>query len=179
MSFNSIPWSLGQQNRIVFVMVDSSSVEVTGLTLSIQISKDGGAFSASAGTWGEIGSGFYWYLSTSGEADTVGPIAIVVTAVGAAQQNLEYIVLGRHSTAQERDYQITDSDTLLPIQGVEIVISIDSAGSKTIWAGVTRTDGYAIDSDGVKPYLQNGIYYFWASKPGFTPDAFPDVEVFT
>ena len=56
-------WLIEQANRITFVMVDSNYSELTGLTLSIEISKDGGAFGAAAGSWGEISNGWYWYYS--------------------------------------------------------------------------------------------------------------------
>jgi len=83
-----------QQNLIEFVMVDSSNVEVPGLGagFTLEISKNGGAFVASAGAKSEKGSGWYEYLTTAAESDTIGPIAIRVTGAGAMQQNLAYRV---------------------------------------------------------------------------------------
>ena len=172
-------WTLGQQNRVSFVMVDSAGAELTGLTLAVEVSKDGGAFVAGGGSWGEIGSGWYWYLSTAGESDTLGPMAIRITAATAIQQNLEYAVYGRQSSAAERDYLVTNSVTLLPEQSVEVTVSIDAGKTLIMWAGMTRADGYAVDANGFKPFLQAGTYYFWKYKPGVVADNIPDVEVFT
>lgn len=174
----SVPWTLGQQNRAVFVMVDATNAELTGLTLTVEISKDGGAFAAAGGSAAEIGDGWYSYLSTVAEADTVGPVALKITAAGAVQQNLEYVVEARQSGATERTYTVTDSISGLPVQGVEVTISIDSGKTKIMWVGVTRADGVAVDSDGDLPLLQPGTYYFWKFKPGYVDDQEPDVEVF-
>ena len=59
-------WVLDQQNLIVFVLVDSSGAEVSGLGtgFTLEISKAGGAFNASAGVKAEISDGWYSYLCT-------------------------------------------------------------------------------------------------------------------
>lgn len=87
-------WTQNTVNKITFVLVDASNNEVTGLgnTFTLTISKNGGAFAAAAGTKAEISDGWYSYTATAGEADTLGPIAIVVTAAGVKQQNLAYYV---------------------------------------------------------------------------------------
>lgn len=83
------------EHKAMFVMVDSSGVEVTGLgsALTVEISKNGGAFVAGLGAKSEIGSGWYSYLLSESDTDTEGPLAIRVTAVGCVKQNLLYEVV--------------------------------------------------------------------------------------
>lgn len=172
-------WKLNQQNKITFVMVDATGTEVAGLTgagLTIQISKNGGAFNASAGTKAEISDGWYSYLSTAGEADTVGPLSIFVTGAGCVQQNLEYIVKQRTSEAIEFTYTVTNVNTGNPIDGVYVQITTDVAGTNIIWAGYTDALGVARDvANNELPYLDAGVYYFWSQKAGYSFSN-PDTE---
>ena len=174
----SLIWELDQQNRIAFVMIDGSGGEVAGLagSLSLEISKDGGALVASGGTDGEIGSGWYWYLSTAGEADTIGPVAIRVTAPGAIQQNLEYVVRRRNVQGITVTYTVTNSVSGLPVSGALVTVTTDIAGDRIVFTGVTDTFGVLRDTlNAAKPVLDPGPYYFWTQKPGlvFTN---PDLE---
>jgi len=81
---------------IVFVMVDDTSTEVPdlGTDFTVQISKNGEAFEASAGDKAEVGLGYYSYELTADETDTLGALAVVITADGCIQQNLIYEVSG-------------------------------------------------------------------------------------
>lgn len=171
-------WQLNQANRIDFVMVDSSNTEVSGLGsgFTLQVSKNGGGFNASGGTKAEIGSGWYTYLSTAGEADTVGPVAIKVTGAGAVQQNLEYVVRQRNPGAIAFTYTVTRSDNSNPIEGVSVWITTDLGGSNVIWRGTTDTSGVARDDDSILPYLDAGTYYFWSQLANYTFSN-PDTEV--
>jgi hypothetical protein len=170
-------WILDQQNRIAFVMVDASNNEVAGIgdgNLTIQVSKNGSAFAAAAGTDTEIGNGWYTYLATAGEADTVGPVALRVNGAGAVQQNLEYVVKQRTPNAIAFTYTVTDSVSSNPIEGVQVTITTDVAGNNIVWNGVTDAFGVARDEDDNLPYLDPGTYQFWSQKAGYTfvnPDA--------
>ena len=171
-------WQLNQQNRIDFVMVDATGTEVSGLGagFTLTLSKNGGAFAASAGTKAEIGNGWYTYLATAGEADTIGPVAVKATGAGAVQQNLEYVVKQRNPGAIAFTYTVTNSVTLLPIEGVEVWITTDLAGANVIWNGDTDSFGVARDDGGDLPRLDAGTYFFWRSKAQFT-FVNPDQEV--
>lgn len=173
-----VAWSPNQPNEIKFVMIDASDNVLAGLTLSIEISKPGdNAFVAASGSWTELGSGWYRYVSTAGEADTIGTVAIRVTAVGAVQQNLEYVVDERVQQAVYYEYRVTNSVTLDPIVGVEVWVTDDAAGSHTpAWTGVTNSLGYAKDDEGDDPLLTPGTWYFWKYKAGFADDDNPDEE---
>jgi hypothetical protein len=161
-------WKLSQTNLITFVLVDSNGNEVTGLGtgFTLQISKAGGAFAGSAGTKAEIGSGWYRYLTTAVEADTVGPVAIKVTHASAVQQNLEYVVEQRTINAIEYTYTVTNSVTAAAIEGVQIWICADIAGVNVIWYGVTDSSGVARDENGAKPRLDAGTIYIFRQKAG-------------
>lgn len=170
-------WVLSQQNRICFVMVDSSNIEVAGLGagFTLQLSKNGGAFAASGGTKAEIGNGWYTYVSLAAEADTIGPVAIRVTGAGSIQQNLEYVVKQRTPNAIPFTYTVTNSVTSVPIEGVAVWITTDIAGVNVIWSGTTDTNGIA-KSDGDLPYLDPGTYYFWSQHQDYAFSN-PDTEV--
>jgi hypothetical protein len=171
-------WVRSQQNKILFVLVESNGNEVTGLgsSFTLQLSKNGAAFAGSAGTKAEVGSGWYSYLSTAGEADTVGPVAVKVTGGGIVQQNLEYVVEQRTALAIEFTYTVTNISTGFPIDGVTVWFCTDSGGLNAIWAGVTDALGVARDGVGLKPRLDGGTYYVFRQKAGFTFSD-PDTEV--
>lgn len=171
-------WQLNQANKITFVMVDSNGAEVAGLGsgFTLQVSKNGGAFAASAGTKAEIGSGWYSYLAAAAEADTIGPVSIKVTGAGAVQQNLEYVVKQRNPGAIAFTYTLTNSQNGNPIEGAAIWITTDSAGLNVVWRGDTDSSGVARDDNGNLPYLDAGTYYFFRQKNNFTFTN-PDTEV--
>lgn len=168
---------LSQAQMITFVMVNAAGVEVAGLadTFTLQVSKAGGAFAASTGAKTEIGSGWYTYTLSAAETNTAGPLSIRVTGAGSVQQNLEYTVADRSVSAIEFTYTVTNSVTLLPIEGVTVWCTIDLAGSSVVWNGVTDAFGIARDINGALPRLDPGTYYFWTEKAGYTFTN-PDVE---
>lgn len=170
-------WKLNQTNLITFVLVDSSGTEVAGLGtgFTLQLSKAGGAFGGSNGSKNEIGNGWYKYLATAAEADTVGPVAVKVTGAGVIQQNLEYVVEQRTINAIEFTYTVTNSVTSAPLEGVQIWIATDTAGNNVVWAGTTDSSGIARDSAGNKPRLDAGTVYIFRQRAGFVFSD-PDVE---
>lgn len=80
---------------VVFLMVDSSDhiSGKTGLSPTVTISKNGGAFASPSGTVSEIGSGWYKLTPASADVDTLGPLLIHAQAAGADPVDLEYQVL--------------------------------------------------------------------------------------
>lgn len=176
---NAGNWTPNQQNTILFVLVDSSGVEKTGLGsgFTLQISKAGDTFAASAGTKSEVGLGWYKYVATAGEADTPGPVAIVVTGSGIVQQNLEYVVADRVATAVEFTYTVvSDEGGNPPISAVEVYITNDAGGANVVWRGQTDSFGVARDDFGNLPRLQPGTYFFFRYKYGWNFEN-PDTEV--
>jgi hypothetical protein len=173
-------WEINQQNRICFVQVDGSYTEISGLGVAwnLFISKAGGIFNPSAGTKAEIGNGWYTYLSTAAEADTIGPVSIYVVSapVKTIQQNLEYVVQQRNVNCHSFTYTLINSVTLLPVESAKIWITTDLAGLNTIWNGFTDVFGIARDNGGYLPCLDSGVYAVWAKKAGGAANNWPDIE---
>lgn len=171
-------WKQNQPNTILFVLVDSSSNEVTGLgsTFTLRLSKTGASFFSGLGTKSEVGLGWYKYVADPDEADTPGPVAIVVTGVGIVAQNLEYVVGTRVETAVEFTYTLTsDASGHPPIANAQILVYTDAGGTNFVWAGTTDTFGVARDADGELPRFEPGVYFFFRYKNLFNFDN-PDVE---
>lgn len=172
-------WVLNQQNEIKFVMIDTNGNEVAGIgdgNLTVEISKPGNtAFVAAGGADTEISDGWYRYLATAAEADSIGVGAIKVTGAGAIQQNLIFKV--KQSTPNALPYTYTVTDGVNPLEGVEVWVTTDIAGANVIWNGSTDSSGVARDSGGYLPYLDAGTYYFWKQLGGYTDDDNPDTEV--
>lgn len=175
--FGAGAWKKNQPNTLLFVLVDADGDEVTGLGdgFSVQISKAGAAFESGAGSKDEVGNGWYRYVSTAAEANTSGPVAVIVTGAGAVQQNLEYVVEDRVVTAVEFTYTITSSAGGLPIEGVYVAICTDPSGGNVVWTGHTDAFGVARDSNGNLPRLDPGTYYIFRQRAGFVFDD-PDME---
>lgn len=172
-------WTPNQPNTILFVLVNSSGNEVTGLgsNFVLQLSKAGGSFSASAGVKSEISFGWYKYISTAGEADTPGPIAVTITHASISNQNLEYVVGTRVETSVPFTYTLlSTAGGTPPIEGADIVIYTDAGATNFVWSGVTDTFGVARDIDGELPRLQPGSYFIFSYRSGFSFSN-PDVEI--
>ena len=74
-----------QPANVMVFMADSSDhvTGKTGLTLSVEISKDGGAFASISPTVTERGNGWYSLALTEADTDTVGDLVVRCTATGA------------------------------------------------------------------------------------------------
>ena len=48
-----------------------------------------------------------------------------------------------------------------PLEGAELWITTDSAGSNVVWSGVTESNGNPKDSAGNNPWLDAGAYHIW------------------
>ena len=72
-------------HRVVFYMTDETDNETaeTGLTVTVNISKNGGAFAAATNSVSEIANGFYYVDLTTTETNTAGPLIVRATATGA------------------------------------------------------------------------------------------------
>lgn len=65
-------------------------------------------------------------------------------------------------------YTVTDSATLLPLEGVEVWISTDNPAVNVVWKGDTDAFGVARDVLGNLPALDAGLYFFWRQLAGYT-----------
>lgn len=76
------------------------------------------------------------------------------------------------------EFTYTVDDGVDPVEGADIWISTDLAGTNVIWSGTTDALGVAVSRVGaVKPFLDPGTYYFWVQKTGYSPPSYPDTEV--
>lgn len=80
---------------LVFLMI--SSVDhispALGLTPVVTLSKNGSAFSASAGAVQEIGNGWYKVVPNIADFSTIGPLLLHATAGGADPQDVVHEVI--------------------------------------------------------------------------------------
>lgn len=68
--------------KIPILLVSSSDdkTAVTGATVTVTISKNGGAFAAASGGVSEIANGWYIFTLSAGETNTVGALLVHATA---------------------------------------------------------------------------------------------------
>lgn len=171
-------FTANQINATVFVMVDATDTELSGLTLSVAISKNGAAFVAGTGTASEIGSGWYKYILPAAECDTIGPLAIKVTAPGARQQNLPNTVAYASGGAMPAPpvgsiaytYTLLSTVGSVPLPGASVWVTTDLAGANAVALGTTDAAGIVVFN------LQPGTYYFWRALAGYEFSN-PDTEV--
>ena len=172
-------WRLNHENLIAFVMVDATGAEVPGLgnAYTIHISKNGGAWEAGAGVRAEIGNGWYTYLATADESDTIGTIAIRVTGGTSIQQNLEYVVVERTIGAITYTYTLlSNTPPNPPIEDARVWFATDANGDNVVWRGITDAFGVARDLNSNLPRLDAGTYFVFRRRVGFIFDD-PDVQI--
>lgn len=132
----------------------------------------------------ELGQGRYAKLYTSGDLDSYDYI-VQGQYTGATVMDNDY-VYGETETqsinettfpagAIEFTYTVTDTGAV-PLEGAQVWISTDIAGTHVIWSGVTDTFGVARDANLDKPWLDAGTYYFWTQLAGYSFTN-PDAEV--
>ena len=161
-------------NPIPFVLVDSSGIEVAGLgaVFTVTVSKNGAAFGASAGAKAELAGGWYLYTATAAECVTVGALALRITAVGCAQQNLVYMVSAKETKiaaialygggSGTGSYTDTITDGVNPLDGVRVQLSTDSLGTNRVYEAFTNAMGvFVMNPD-------PGTYYRWLDLSGYT-----------
>jgi hypothetical protein len=104
------------KRRFPIYLTDIGNMPVSGLDLTtgsqVQISKNGAAFAAFAGTVTEIGQGAYYYEATLPESDTVGYVAIKVFPTGLP--NTRYVYSWNVvSPSQSQTYRMRAFDATL------------------------------------------------------------------
>jgi hypothetical protein len=143
-------------NRMVF-MTDSADGKTgkTGLTLTITASKAGGAFASISPTVTERGSGWYSLALTASHTDTLGDLALNITASGAdAADKLYQIVPDIAKSAfivTESALTVTNTTTFVVTSGptndianvMAIFFDASKSGSPIIaegsYVGLTKT----------------------------------------
>lgn len=110
---------------VLFFMADSTdhATGKTGLSLTVLISKNGGAFNPPAGAVSEVGNGFYALAGNATDRNTLGTLSLYATGVGADATHYEIEVV---------NYDPFD----LPLSGSDILID-------EIWNHPNRTLTYS------------------------------------
>jgi hypothetical protein len=80
---------------INFLMVDSTDGKTgkTGLTPTVTLSKNGGAFAAAAGAVTEIGNGWYSLAGNATDRNTLGELCLHASATGADPADSQYSIV--------------------------------------------------------------------------------------
>lgn len=105
----------------VMVFMADSSDHVTGkaaATLTITASKDGAAFSSISPTVTERGNGWYSLALTAAHTDTLGDLALHITATGADPADVKLLVVSGVAAAQA---------LLGMADGVEVGVTVQQA----------------------------------------------------
>lgn len=72
---------------VPFVMLNAGT-PTAGLTVTVTISKNGGAFASAGGAVAELSNGWYKYTPTTTDTNTLGTLAIRAIASGASATNI-------------------------------------------------------------------------------------------
>lgn len=140
-------------HSIAFLMVDSADhvSGKTGLSPSVALSKDGGAFGSALGAVTELSNGWYKLAANATDRDTLGELAIHISAAEAAQVESGTLAI---STDHTFEGVITSSSTeaintaklILAIkdsryEDSESMILIDSENGLTVVDGAEYATG--------------------------------------
>lgn len=127
-------------------------------------------------SFGVFGNGNYGWFGTppvtQGFANFYSDSIPTISALSAINASASFFPAG----AIAYTYTVTNSVGGAPIDGVQVWITTDLAGTNVIWSGVTDAFGIARDVTNTLPQLNAGTYYFWRQKAGwvFTD---PDTEI--
>lgn len=142
---------------IPFLMVDSADhiTGKTGLTPTVTISKNGGAFGAPSGAVTEIGSGWYALAGNATDRNTLGELLLHATAAGADPVDDRYEVVSWDPFADVAVIK-AKTDTIGSLS-VTITSPVATDGTVTIEQG----DSYNGIVGGTLPIsvLKSGIPY--------------------
>ena len=80
---------------LFFLMVDSTDhvTGKTGLTPTVTLSKNGGAFASASGSVSEVGNGLYKVAGNATDSNTVGELWVHATATGADPTDTSYTIV--------------------------------------------------------------------------------------
>ena len=154
---------------ILFFMADETDhiTGLTGLTPTVTLSKNGGAFGAADGTVSGVGNGWYALAGDADDRDTLGTLILHAEATGADPFDMDIeIAEGELSTepAGSSTYNdiITDDDGL-PLEDVHVEL-YNNSGYTGDPVATAETDVNGAFSIPVNP----GTYYVRCIKSGYT-----------
>lgn len=126
-------------NPLTFLMVDASDhlTGLTGLTPTVELSKNGGAFAAAEGAVSEIGHGWYALAGDADDRDTLGDLLIHAEATGADPVDDRYAIVPWDIAA------IETKTAQIGAGAVSVLSAVADTGAILLYAG----DDY-LDADG-------------------------------
>lgn len=101
----------------------------TGKTLTVTISKNGGAFSAPSGAITEVGNGFYQIAANSTDTNTLGCLKVHATASGCDVYDEDFLVVGYDP------FSALSTLTQTQVTGGAYALATDGSGNVKISAG--------------------------------------------
>jgi hypothetical protein len=114
----------------------------TGLTPTVALSKNGGAFGPSAGAVSEIGNGWYALAPNTTDRDTLGDLLLHATAVGADPFD------GRYEIVTDNPFHQSSAvlSDATPFDGADIATILSTVADVGAVPGLSDSLGFAITS---------------------------------
>lgn len=140
---------------IVFLMVDSTDhvTAKTGLSPTVVISKNGGAFGAPAGAVTELSLGWYVIAADAADTDTLGPLIVHASATGADPVDLLYQVVKQNRRVASMDLVLAKTTNLTGLNDIAATAIVSAGAIQTLAGHVVGVDSVetlatdAIDAD--------------------------------
>ena len=161
----------GTDYPIVFLMVDSTDhiTGKTGLTPTVTLSKNGGAFGAAAGAVTELANGWYSLAGNATDRNTLGSLAIHASATGADPSDILVFIVGYDPIVQEGNggtltltYTVNKSGGGV-LEGATVKLYSDSTRETLVNAKITDVLGQVTFTN-----LVAGTYYLTTTMSGYT-----------
>lgn len=135
--------------HMVFLMVLSAdkSTGATGLTPTVTISKNAGAFGAPAGAVTELANGWYKLAANATDRDTLGDLVIHATAATADPVDDRYAIIAydpfnaASGGLSNLDATVSSRSTFAggAVASVTADVGITQAGADKVWGSAART----------------------------------------
>lgn len=133
---------------IPILMLDSSDhiTGKTGLTLTVTISKNGGAFGAAAGAVSEVGNGLYMLAGNATDRNTLGTSVIRATATGAEMVPVCVDIVTHDEFAMPAAVRTEMDNNSTQLQAI-----VDGLGRLAVGSGGISTTASAFTKSGAEP----------------------------
>lgn len=158
---------------LVFLLVSSTDhiAAVTGATVTVTLSKNGGSFASPSGAVSEIANGWYKVAGNATDEGTLGPLLLHATASGADPVDREYMIVA---------YDPQDSQRI----GLSALPSSSTLAVNPTLASATMADGNLLYSSTASGTAQGaaggaGSYIFLASSASPTNGIYVDWWIYT
>ena len=124
---------------LVFLMIQSSDhlSNATGLTPTVTISKNGGAFASPSGAVSEIGNGWYKVAGNATDTATLGPILLNATSAGADTTSMIFPVVAVNPQSSAYGLSLAKTTNITGFNDIAAT-AIVTSGAITTAAGVAQ-----------------------------------------